>query len=644
MSTLGWNACGLFLHAIEPRLFAQFGATALSDWTDRLFGLVLLVLLLQILFIQFVLVVKIMGNCRYMLLFLFLAGSLLLPTLSGTFDRSGSSDQDGQPVTVSHQNESSGVVTSEISDLRKERQSVVATSTPPRSSRPVRVTAPVPEIPRKPTARPVVAHNLNSSGQTEPLCTGPRKGQVQAVSASDNNKKFTTVSQPYYNHSNHSENRTAERPAPQPVTLRGNLLPQNVPANRVNIPTPAPLSAAPSPPAATGTLIPRSTPSPDPGISSAGFVTPQQTIPRPTIPLPGTSQGLLPPSQSGNVDTYRYLLEYFSEVMYQGIAAARPAVVHIEARVLKESSMGKRREVEETGCGVLALLQQRFFVITNAHVAGRAVANDQVRIALANQQIIHPIRILTCGEIDIALLEIDPSSLPPDILQGTADVRVARFGNSDAVRVPDTVLTIGSPFGLPGSVSRGVLSGRERRRIPLGNKPDQIQDFLQTDAAVNPGNSGGPLLNVSGEVIGIVTAIATNSGGSEGVAFAQPINNVLLVANQLIVQGVFRRPYMGVELDPEFDARARAGYGLNRAIGTRIVDVNPRSPADQAGLRAGDVILRYNGVEVQDDQHLVQLIGLSQIGETPRISILRNNAQILVTPQLITTSSAATER
>ncbi|MDD3587836.1 MAG: PDZ domain-containing protein, partial [Thermoguttaceae bacterium] len=135
-----------------------------------------------------------------------------------------------------------------------------------------------------------------------------------------------------------------------------------------------------------------------------------------------------------------------------------------------------------------------------------------------------------------------------------------------------------------------------------------------------------------------------NSGGSEGVAFAQPINNVLLVADQLITQGVFRRPYMGVELDPEFDSHARARYGLNRAIGSRVIEVSPRSPADRAGLKAGDVILRYNGIEVQDDQHLVQLIGLSQIGQTPQISVLRNSSQILFTPQLITTSSAAIER
>ncbi|MDO5565799.1 MAG: trypsin-like peptidase domain-containing protein [Planctomycetia bacterium] len=674
MSVLECNTGSIFLRSLEAIIFAQASATALSDWTRSLFGLVLLVLVIQILFIQIVLVGKIMGNSRYMLLFLFLAGSLLLPTLSGTFDRSEPSQQPGDSAKTSSTDEKSSPVTSEMTELRKERQSVavVPVQSQPVRPVPIRVAAPATQPVRKPAAQPVVARSLNSqsSGQGQVQghasnvtshTSGPRRDQMQTVSSSDNNAKFTTVSQPYdatsqsYN-GTANPNNTAQRP--QPVTLRGNIPSRNTVGNQGqfgNGPngtyarTPVPLGQAPSNNTQSGPVtaspIPNAIQNPDSGVSSTGFSIPKQPIPLPGMPQPGTQQGGFPSTQSqGNIDSFRYLLEYLSEVMHQGVAAARPAVVHIVARVHKESSMGKRREVEETGCGVLSFLQQRFFVITNAHVAGRAVAADQVRITLANKHVIHPVRILTCNEVDIALLEIDPSSLPADILQGTADVRVAKFGNSDAVRVPDTVLTIGSPFGLPGSVSRGVLSGRERRRIPLGNKSDQIQDFLQTDAAVNPGNSGGPLLNVSGEVIGIVTAIATNSGGSEGVAFAQPINNVLLIANQLITQGVFRRPYMGVELDPEFDSHARAQYGLSRAIGTRIIEVSPRSPADRAGLKAGDVILRYNGVEVQDDQHLVQLIGLSQIGQTPQISVLRNSSQILITPQLITTSSAAIER
>ena len=145
----------------------------------------------------------------------------------------------------------------------------------------------------------------------------------------------------------------------------------------------------------------------------------------------------------------------------------------------------------------------------------------------------------------------------------------APLGNSDALEIGDFVLAVGSPFGLSHSVTYGIISAKGRRDLKLGEQGTTIlfQDFLQTDAAINPGNSGGPLVNLRGEVIGINTAIASNSGGNEGIGFAIPINMFMVVARQLIEQGVVTRAFMGVNLDrasarrwpPSWACRGRSG-------------------------------------------------------------------------------------
>jgi serine protease Do len=159
----------------------------------------------------------------------------------------------------------------------------------------------------------------------------------------------------------------------------------------------------------------------------------------------------------------------------------------------------------------------------------------------------------------------------------------------------------------------------------------KLQDFMQTDAAINPGNSGGPLLNLKGEVVGMNTAIASSSGGSEGIGFTIPINLVMTIAKQLIDRdGNVVRAYLGVSLDRQFTTVAATNAGLTRQRGTRISDITAKSPAQQAGLQVGDIILQFKGIPIENDDHLVDLVALTEVGREVELLVLRNRETIRV--------------
>jgi serine protease Do len=183
------------------------------------------------------------------------------------------------------------------------------------------------------------------------------------------------------------------------------------------------------------------------------------------------------------------------------------------------------------------------------------------------------------------------------------------------------------------------LSAKGRRDLTLGEQAIQLQDFFQTDAAINPGNSGGPLLNMRGEVIGINTAIASSSGGSEGIGFTIPIHIAVHVAEQLVERGRMDRGYLGVKLEANFPPEAARSMGLSRPIGALVSGVDPRSPAEAIGLQKGDLILQFNHVEVEDDDHLVTVVGLSPIGQDVPILVLRKGKTY---PTMITVASRPT--
>ena len=182
------------------------------------------------------------------------------------------------------------------------------------------------------------------------------------------------------------------------------------------------------------------------------------------------------------------------------------------------------------------------------------------------------------------------------------DLIAAPVGDSDRMEIGDFVLAVGSPFGLSHSVTFGIISARGRHDLHLGDAAVRFQDFLQTDAAINPGNSGGPLCNLRGEIIGINTAIASNSGGNEGIGFSIPINMFMAVARQLIDTGKVTRAFLGVSLDATF----RPGHGRRArpaaaASAPACCGVTKGSPAEAAGIAPGDVILQFDGIRVDDD-------------------------------------------
>lgn len=292
---------------------------------------------------------------------------------------------------------------------------------------------------------------------------------------------------------------------------------------------------------------------------------------------------------------------------------ASPSVVHIEAT--KKADTGKgfaSSRVEEAGAGVIVSIAGRPYVLTNRHVIFPAELSE-IRVELHDGQILRPLNVWTDPSTDVAVMQLNRD-----------DLVTARIGNSDALDIGDFVLAVGSPFGLSHSVTYGILSAKGRRNLELGSKEIEIQDFFQTDAAINPGNSGGPLLNLRGEVIGINTAIASNSGGNEGIGFSIPVNMAIVVAEQLVTRGKLLRSYLGVQLENGFDLVTAGRLGLKSTKGALVKSIIPNSPAERAGLRVGDVILEFQGREIENDAHLVKSVGLTPAGTQAELIIFRD--------------------
>ena len=289
----------------------------------------------------------------------------------------------------------------------------------------------------------------------------------------------------------------------------------------------------------------------------------------------------------------------------------RPAVVHIDAR--KSDSRGRvSRDEEETGSGVIANLADKVVVITNRHVIHKADL-ENIAIRLDDGREIQPSRVWTDSDTDIGVMLIAESHLP-----------TARLAEGEGVQIGDTVLAIGSPFGLSHSVTLGIVSAKGRRDLDLGEGGIRFQNFIQTDAAINPGNSGGPLINLRGEVVGLNTCIASSSGGSEGIGFAIPISMVMFVARQLVETGAVSRAYLGVALDKKFALATAHGLGMTRPVGALVTGITPGSPAEEIGLLPNDVILEFDGEPIEDDDHLVSLVSMTPTNEEVRIRVFRN--------------------
>ncbi len=306
-----------------------------------------------------------------------------------------------------------------------------------------------------------------------------------------------------------------------------------------------------------------------------------------------------------------------------------PAVVHIEASLLPQYR--GMLNVEEAGSGVIVEMDSNYYVLTNRHVI-RHSSKERIAIHLTDGRVLQPERIWEDKETDVAVLAVRA----PEFV-------AARIGNSDALEIGDFVLAVGSPFGLSHSVTRGIVSAKGRHNLDLGDGELRWQNFIQTDAAINPGNSGGPLVNLRGEVVGLNTAIASASGGNEGIGFSIPINIVARVGRQLVQSNRVARGFLGVKLDGRFDEKQARALGLERLGGTRVTVVEPQSPAERAALQVNDVILQYNGIRVERDEHLIGLVKLTEVGQRVPIVVYRNGKPLSMFVEIADMAKSGTD-
>lgn len=343
--------------------------------------------------------------------------------------------------------------------------------------------------------------------------------------------------------------------------------------------------------------------------------------PAPGLAVPAPSEARASAPDLGLLDTdqerhqlYAELAEDYALIDRLGNLVKRvahlvkPSVIHIEARKV-EKNRGRTEAFDEAGAGVVVRIDGQNWVLTNRHVIVGAEPAE-ILIRTSDGQQLRPSRVIADASTDVAVMKVE------------APLPAAQIGRSNGVEVGDFVLAVGSPFGLSHSVTFGIVSAQGRRDLTLGSERIELQDFFQTDAAINPGNSGGPLLNLRGEVIAINTAIASSSGGSEGIGFAIPIDMAMRVAQELVQFGALRRGYLGVTLDPAYQA-ADSLRTTGTPYGALVKEVRPGSPAEQARLQRGDVILEFDGMLIEDDDHLVTRVGLTPLEQEVPVVIFR---------------------
>lgn len=259
---------------------------------------------------------------------------------------------------------------------------------------------------------------------------------------------------------------------------------------------------------------------------------------------------------------------------------------------------------------------------------GSGVIIDPSGVILTNNHVVEGsgkivVRLMDGREYAASEVKQDPKSdLAIIRIKGADNLKAAKLGDSDKMEVGDWVLALGDMFGLEGTVTAGIISAKGR---PLGQ--GTRADFLQTDAAINPGSSGGPLINLDGEVIGINTAIHTRSGANQGVGFAIPSNLAKWVSDQLVKSGAVKRAYLGVLIQP-LNQQLADQFGVKVRGGILVGDVQPKSPAAEAGIKPGDLIVKFNGKPVSDVQQLVGLVDRSPVSEKANVEIVRDGKRV----------------
>jgi len=274
----------------------------------------------------------------------------------------------------------------------------------------------------------------------------------------------------------------------------------------------------------------------------------------------------------------------------------------------------KEEEVRGLGSGVIVSADG--YILTNNHVVNEA---DKVQVRIDRHTLLDATIVGTDPRSDLAVLKVDGKNMP-----------ALPFGNSDNVKIGEWVVACGAPFGLERSITVGIVSAKGRSNVGVTD----YEDFIQTDAAINRGNSGGALINLKGEMVGINTAIATQTGGSNGVGFSIPINMARYIMTSLIADGKVSRGWIGVNIS-NVDEKIAKGLGLPKdATGVVVSGVTEGSPADRAGIKSNDVILKLDGHAVDDIADLRNRVSTTKPGTNVELSILRDGSTRSVTVKL----------
>jgi len=285
--------------------------------------------------------------------------------------------------------------------------------------------------------------------------------------------------------------------------------------------------------------------------------------------------------------------------------------------------MEQQREVSSAGSGVI-VDAEKGYLLTNHHVVDGA---DDIEIFLQDDRILKATIVGSDAGTDIAVLQIEN---PENLTQ-------MRIGNSTDLRVGDFVVAIGNPFGLQHTVTSGIVSALGRRGI----NRDGYEDFIQTDASINPGNSGGALINLRGELVGINSAIYSQSGGNIGIGFAIPVSIAESIMDQILEFGEVKRGLLGVSIS-DLSAETAEAFGIESENfqGSLVQEVFPDSAAEKAGIKAGDVITTIDGKPVSGAGELRTIIGLKRSGENVRVELVRDGKTLRKTATLGSASDA----
>jgi len=276
-----------------------------------------------------------------------------------------------------------------------------------------------------------------------------------------------------------------------------------------------------------------------------------------------------------------------------------------------EKNQPRRQQRRATSLGSGFIIDERGYVVTNNHVIQDA---DEINVVLHDDTRLEAKVVGRDPKTDIAILKVEPEG----------KLTAVHFGDSDKMRIGDWLVAIGNPFGFGGTVTTGIISARGRD-INAG----PYDDFLQTDAPINRGNSGGPMFNLDGEVIGIATAIFSPSGGSVGIGFAIPANSAQPVIRQLLEHGEVRRGWLGVRIQTVTEEIAET-LGLEEPIGALVASVIPDGPAEKAGIKAGDVIVEFDGKIVEEMRKLPRIVADTEIGNAVPVKVWRKNGEVRV--------------